>query len=143
MISGSNIVSIIKDRQCAMRRELDRRGIALKAVSFDSGIPYSTLLSYFPEEGGKEPAQLPASAQYLLCGVIPDDVLSLLLPSDRKIVRVPEDIDHDEMASAMRQYLAAKDATHHPESPAKRDIADCEDQHLRGLLTVVAGGIAA
>ena len=39
---------IIRERQLAIRRELDRRGIALKVVSYDSKIPYPTLLTYFP-----------------------------------------------------------------------------------------------
>ena len=37
-------VTIIRERQCVIRRELDRRGIALKAVALDSDIPYPTLL---------------------------------------------------------------------------------------------------
>ena len=39
---------IVRTRQSAIRRELDRRGIALKVISFDSGISYSTLLTYLP-----------------------------------------------------------------------------------------------
>jgi hypothetical protein len=52
----ADAVKIVRQRQLAIRREMDRRGIALKQVEFDSGIPYATLLSYFPLEGSREPA---------------------------------------------------------------------------------------
>ncbi len=51
--------SIVKQRQLAIRRELDRRQIALKVVSLDSGIAYSTLASYFPAASDANPAQMP------------------------------------------------------------------------------------
>ena len=41
---------IVRERQLVIRRELDRRGIAMKIVAMDSAIPYSSLLSYFPVE---------------------------------------------------------------------------------------------
>lgn len=138
MRTDNDIVNVLKARQSAMRREMDRRGIAMKAVSFDSGIPYSTLLSYFPEEGGsREPALMPVSAQYLLCGAIPEDILSQLLPEGRRIVRVPEIIDHDEIAEALHDYLHEKERAHHPDSPAGREIAPCEDNILRGKFAKV------
>lgn len=136
---------ILKQRQCAMRREMDRRGIALKAVSFDSGIPYSTLLSYFPQEGANDPAIMSVAAQYALADrdALPADILSLLLPANKLIVTVTDNIDHDEASKAMRDYIDTKEAAHHPASPAGRDIADCEDATLRGKFAVVAGGLAA
>lgn len=132
MQPGNNIVRILKDRQCSMRREMDRRGIAMKAVSFDSGIPYTTLLSYFPEPGARDPALMPVSAQYALCGAIPADILSLLLPTGHVIVKAPEQIDHDEVSELVRGYLDTKEKAHHPDNPAGRDIAPCEDATLRG-----------
>jgi len=123
---------IVRQRQSAIRRELDRRGIALKAVSFDSGLSYSTLLSYLPQEGGDKPAMMPMSAVYALAEskAIPDDLLSLLLPAGVMLVRAPEEIDHDELEAACRDYLAAKGKAHRPESPAGREISDCEDADL-------------
>lgn len=129
--------TIIRQRQLAIRRELDRRGIALKQVQFDSGIPYATLLSYFPAEGSREPAVLPTSAFYVLTAAIPTDLLSLLVPDGFAVVQVPEGVDHDEIAPAMRDYLRAKDDAHHPDSPGGREISDCEDIALRARLTVV------
>lgn len=129
MLDGS---TIIRQRQLGMRREMDRRGISLKQVSFDSGVPYATLLSYFPAEGSRDPAVMPASAIYCLTGVLPSDILSLLLPAGHLIVQAPEGIDYDEVEEAARDFLAAKGRAHHPESPAKREISDCEGDELRG-----------
>lgn len=130
-------VAIIRSRQTAIRREIDRRGIALKAVAFDSGIPYETLLTYFPIEGGREPAQIAGSAIYALCEgkSLPLDLLSLLLPEGFQIVRAPEAIDHDEIETIAREYLAQKGKAHHPLSPAGREISDCEDVTLRRCAT--------
>lgn len=127
----SDVDTIVRGRQLAMRREIDRRGIALKAVSYDSGIPMPTLLSYFPG-GEREPSVLPATALFkLLAGdALPHDVLSLILPDGEQIVRAPEEIDHDEMERVARDYLAAKGAAHHPDSPDGREISDCEDRDL-------------
>jgi hypothetical protein len=136
---------IVKQRQCAMRREMDRRGIALKAVSFDSGIPYSTLLSYFPQEGGQDPAMMSVAAQYALAenDALPADILSLLLPAGKLIVRVAENVDHDEADRACRDFSAAKAAAHHPESEAGREIGPNEDKALRAKLTLIQGSAAA
>lgn len=136
---------ILKQRQCAMRREMDRRGIALKAVSFDSGLPYSTLLSYFPQEGGREPAIMSVEAQYALAekDALPADILSLLLPSGKLIVTVAENVDHDEADRACREFSAAKAAAHHPDSEAGRDIGPNEDKALRAKFTVIQGSAAA
>ena len=119
---------IVRQRQSAIRRELDRRGVALKAVSMDSGIIYSTLLTYLPQDGGDKPAMMPMSAVYALAEskAIPDDLLSLLLPAGCMIVRAPEEMDHDQVETACRDFLADKGKAHHPDSPAGREISECE-----------------
>lgn len=134
--------TIIRERQLAIRREMDRRGISLKQVSFDSGIPYPTLQSYFPAEGSRDPAVMPTSGLFCLVGALPDDLLSLFLPDGRVIVSVPEGVDHDRVAPALRDYLRAKDEAHHPDSEAGRDIGPGEDKALRTCLSIV-GSVAA
>jgi hypothetical protein len=130
--------TIIRERQLVIRRELDRRGVALKAVSFDSGIPYATLLSYFPApDGERDPAVMPVSALYCLVGAIPDDLLSLLLPAGRVIVQVPDNVDHDALCEAMQAYLAEKAKAHRPESECGPAIGPGEDNVLRGKFTRV------
>lgn len=125
-------VAIIRTRQTAIRREIDRRDIALKAVSFDSDIPYETLLTYFPLEGSREPAQIPGGAIYALCTgkALPLDLLSLLLPEGFQIVRAPEGLDHDAVEDACRDFLATKGKAHHPDSPAGRELSACEQAAL-------------
>jgi hypothetical protein len=127
--------TIMRERQNAVRRELDRRQCALKVISLDSGIPYSTLLSYFPApEGGKEPAELPSGALYRLCGHLPCDLLNLLMPEGFAIVRVPTGVDYDSVSSLCREFIDIKDKAHHPESEAGRDLGPTEQGTLTGCV---------
>ena len=142
MHDESRIVGIIRERQLAMRREMDRRGIAMKVVSQDSGIPYATLLTYFPADPLKQPTQIPGSAIYALTGNLAPDILSLLLPSGHVIVKAPEEINHDEIAEAMHDFLTTKERAHHPESEAGREIGPGEHQSLREKFTVIQGKAA-
>lgn len=132
----ANNNTIVRDRQLTIRRELDRRGISLKAIAYDAGIPYPTLLSYFPCDD-REPHTISGASFYSLCGVLPGDLLSLPLPDGFQVVRAPEDVDHDQLADAMADYLAAKQHAHHPDSPDGREIAECEDAELCTRLAVV------
>lgn len=129
-----NASSIMRERQRAIRRELDRRGITLKAIAFDSGISYATLCSYFPgNERGyveKQPAELPTGALYNLFGHIPDDLLNLLMADGWAVVRVPAGVDYDDVSQACRDFIDTKDRAHHPESEAGRDIGPTEQQTL-------------
>lgn len=137
MHDGSTIVGVVRARQGAIRRELDRRQIAMKVVAQDSGLLYETLLTYFPADKNKVPAQIPGSAIFALAGHIPNDLMSLLLPDGFQVVRAPEDINHDEIADVMADYLATKQHAHHPLSPAGREISGCEDNVLDGKFTQV------
>lgn len=102
-------------------------GLTLKAISMDAGVDYDSLCNY-----AKGETQMPVGVLYALVGVVPSELLSLLLPSGHVIVQIPENIDHDEIAEAMHDFLREKERAHHPESPAGREIADCEDNVLRG-----------
>lgn len=104
------------------------RTMSLKAIGLDAGIPYSTLRSYAGHNG--ETAEMPASAVYKLCGVVPNELLSLLLPEGKQVVSIPDGIDHDAISDLCQDYLRAKEAAHHPSSPAGREIAACEDGAL-------------
>jgi hypothetical protein len=132
--------TIVRERQKAIRREMNRRGIAIKAVQFDGGWDSpSTVLSYFPADAEKQPQTMSVAALYRLLetGALPPDLLSLMLPAGFALVRVPEGVDHDEMAEAMQDWLAAKHAAHHPASEAGRDIGPGEDDSLRKKLVLV------
>lgn len=127
-------VTIVRERQLVIRREMDRRGISLKAVSLDSGVPYDTVKSYFPGERDREPATIPASVLFLLCSrnALSLDLLSLLLPDGFQIIRAPEDLDHAALGKWAADYLAAKNAAHHPDSECAEAIGPGERARLDG-----------
>lgn len=135
--------TIMKERQRTIRQQLDERNITLKTVSFDSGIPYSTLCSYFPgNERGKvekTPAEMPAGAIASLCGVLPGDLLNAILPDGYSIIRTPEGIDFDDLAEGCRTFLARKDKAHRPDSPDGREISACEAQELTATVVPIRG----
>jgi hypothetical protein len=134
-------VTIMRSIQRTIREQLDERGISLKVVAADSRIPYATLCSYFPgnERGTveKQPAQLPASAIYGLCGALPDDLLNLLLPEGFAIVRVPSGLDYDEISAGCREFIDAKERAHHPDSEDGREIGPGEGKVLLGVFARV------
>lgn len=125
------ITAALKRRQITMFQQAADRGITAKVIHYDTGgendgIGLSTLGQW---SRGESAMGLPMLIRMI--GIIPDDLLSLLLPDGRLIVRTPDDIDHDEVEQAARDFLAAKAAAHRQDSPAGRDIADCEDTTLR------------
>lgn len=129
MPANPKIIEQMRDRQARMFRiALDpaRYGLTLKMIEVDSGIDYDSLRNY---AAGK--TTMPITAVDCLIDVLPDELLTLLFSNGRVLVRAPEDIDHDEIAPAMRDYLTAKDAAHHPESEAGREIGPTEDKVLR------------
>lgn len=128
MAHERDISAIMRATQERIFRIAQSQGLTLKAISLDSNIPYSTLRTYAGNNGPT--AEMPVSVLYKLIGVIPDELLSLLLPGERAIVQIPEGIDHDEYEQAARDYLAEKGRAHHPDSPAGREISKCEQALL-------------
>ncbi len=132
MPSNPKIVEQMRDRQRRMFRiamDPARYGLTLKVIEADSGLDYDSLRNY---AAGK--TTMPATAIDSLTDVIPDELLSLLLPDGRVIFKIPGGIDHDDFAEWCQTYLLEKQKAHHPDSPAGRDIADCEDEALRGVV---------
>lgn len=122
---------IVRDRQLAIRREMDRRGIAIKAVQFDGGWDSpSTVLSYFPADAAKEPAIMSVASLYRLFDALPLDLLSMLLPDGFQIVRVPEEIDHEELCEHMHEWLREKAAAHRLDSECGPAIGPNEHKRL-------------
>lgn len=114
-----------KRAQQDMFREADRRGITVKAIHFDTGISQDTIRSWVRGE-----AVMSIAGLFGLVGVIPDDLLSMLLPERHAIVRLPDGIDHDDFEDRCRDFLGTKGHAHHPDSPAGREISDCEKDVL-------------
>jgi hypothetical protein len=137
----SAVNEIIRQRQLAIRRELDRRQIPLKVIAFDSGIPYPTLLTYFP--GGERPAaEMPTSAAFALCGIIPDDLMNLLCPQGYALVPVPVDANYDDVNQHCMEFIAEKAKAHHPESEAGVEIGPNEQAHLACKVIRLRGRVA-
>lgn len=123
---------ILLQRQHDVRSEINRRGFALKVVASKAGIPYNTFCSYFPADENARPTQIPGGAIFgLIAGrALPLDIISLLLPEDVQIVRASEELDPDWIEELCREYLATKAQAHHRDSPAGREISDCERRTL-------------
>jgi hypothetical protein len=130
MALNRDIAAVIRETQELVFRVCKGNGLTLKAISLDSGIPYSTLRTYAGNNGTT--AIMGIDTMYQLVGVVPDELLSLLLPEGRAIVQVPSEIDHDEFEKMCRDYLAAKGSAHQVASPGGREISDCERDLLDG-----------
>lgn len=141
MASDCTILHRMKATQERIFRIACRDGLSLKAISLDSGIPYSTLRSYAGHNG--DTAEMSVSAVYKLIGVIPDELLSLLLPEGRAIVRAPEAVDHDALCEAVEDYLQAKMAAHRADSPAGPAICPEKEKPELDAKVVTIGALAA
>lgn len=132
---------IARNRQLTIRREMDRRGISLKAVAIDSGISYPTVVSWFPGNAAQQPAGAPATALYKFClgDALPLDLLSLFLPDGFAIVKVPEGLDHDRLAEGVAEYLALKNKFHGPNTEAGTAIGPNEDSALTDKIVQIVG----
>lgn len=140
----SSEAETVRQLQGTIRRQLDARGLALKAIAFDSGIGYSTLLTYFPDPASNQkPSAIPTAAVRRLVGIVPADLLSLLLPDGWQIVRAPEAIDHDALCELAMEYVAKKAAAHHPESEMGREIGPNEERDLTGTVVQLRASAAA
>lgn len=127
--------SQILDRQQRMFRiALDptRYGLTLKMIAADSGLGLDSVRNYAAGE-----TMMPLFALDALVGVLPDELLSLLLPAGRAIVQVPEEVNHDEAAAGMLAYLAEKASSHRHDSEAGPAIGPGEHARLCKRLTVV------
>lgn len=125
MPSNAKIVEQMRDRQARMFRiaqDPQRYGLTLKMIQIDSGLGYDSLRNYASGE-----TIMPITAVDALVDVIPDELLSLLLPAGHLIVRVVEGINHDELESVAREFVSTKAATHHPDSECGREIGPNEN----------------
>ena len=126
----------ISERQKATQERIFRlaardHGLTLKAISLDSGIGYTTIQSY--ANGG---SVMSIASLFALVGVIPDELLSLLLPDGRVIACVPGNIDHDEIANWSETYSAKKLAAHRKDSECEEalgpnELADLNETVVR------------
>jgi hypothetical protein len=135
MTANNRIIEQMRDRQARMFRiamDPQRYGLTLKMIEADSGIDYDSLRNY---ASGK--TTMPITAVDCLIDVLPDELLTLLFSNGRVLVKAPEEIDHHQIAPALRDYLRAKDDAHHPDSEAGEAIGPGEHKALCGKLALV------
>jgi hypothetical protein len=113
-------------------------GLTLKAISLDSGLGYTTVQSY-----AKGEAVMSIASLFRLVGVIPNELLSLLLPEGQMIVSVPANIDLDDIAAWAEKFSAAKLAAHRADSECAEQIGPNERSELTGIVVAFPGSAAA
>lgn len=129
-------IAQMRDRQARVFRiatDPVRYGLTLKLIAADADLDYDSVRNY---AAGK--TTMPVTALFALVGVVPDELLSHLLPEGRSIVRVPDELDHDQVCEAMQEYLHEKHKAHHPDSECGPAIGPTECKVLRGKFAQVA-----
>lgn len=132
MSHDDNIGVRQKRVQQTIFREAVNRGSTLKVIALDSGLGYTTVQSYSRGE-----ALMSIASLFKLVGVIPDDLLSMLLPEGRQIVELPDDLDHDALCDLAADYVKTKADAHRADSPDGVDIAPCEKRTLDAQVTAL------
>lgn len=134
MAHADRILHVTLETQRRIGRLAARdHGLSLKAISIDSGIPISTIRSYFGQ-GDVKLSELPISAFVKLCGVIPDELLSqLLAPADRHLEADDEDEDaeFDDLADHGDNLARLVRQARHPASPGGTEIIAIEEEQIK------------
>ena len=109
--------------------------MSFKTVAEDSGIPYSTLCTYFSQEDHIRLAELPLSNYVRLVGVLPDQWLSRLLdPADRHLAHNgDEDNEFDDLADKADEVAREVRRARHPRSPGGTEIIAKEEAKIKHL----------
>src|SRR5205085_8738052 len=128
------ITERLKDEQRRVFRiacDPDRYRMTKKAIAADSGISYDSICDY-----ANGVTEMPVSVLIALIGIVPNELLSLLLPEGQSIVRVPDGIDLDAIAAWAEDFTAKKLAAHRADSECQEQIGPNERADLH--TTVVA-----
>jgi hypothetical protein len=132
------ITAALLRQQQTVFRLAGTQGVTHKLIHHETGLSLSVIGQYARGETAVSGPSL-----IKLFGVIPDSLLSLLLPDGRAIVRVPTDVDFDDVEAACRDFLATKGASHHPDSPDQRDVSSCEEEALGVKVVQLRGTVRA
>lgn len=108
-----------------------------KDIAEDAGISVNSISAYARGE-----TVMGLDKFYKLCGIIPNELLSVMLPAGFELVHIPENLDHDEVMRAIAEYSMAKMDAHRADSPDGEQISDCEDVALRRKFAAIRGGAA-
>lgn len=63
-----------------------------------------------------------------LVGVIPDELLSLLLPTDVRVLHISDEVDHDALYEKARDYQDEWAKARRSDSPAGPDICPIHEE---------------
>lgn len=131
------IVDRVREEQKRMfRLALDpmRYGLTLKAIHLDTGICYQSLRNY-----ASGVTTMPITAIHALCGVIPNELLSLLLPAGFGVVEQSDDIDFADMAAKCVDLLTTYTAARAENSECGPAIGPNEKEALSGKVADIRG----
>jgi hypothetical protein len=129
MADKSGIAERLLVQQKAMFRLAAVKGFTQELIHIETELPTTSLSEWAT---GKTKISMVGTLAIAEIPDFPLDLLSLLLPSGLAVVKVPEGINHDEIADAMVEYLAEKQRAHHPESECGPAIGPNECQKLSG-----------
>lgn len=124
------IAAAFKRAQISVFEQAAERGITAKVIHYDTGGPGVGLSLSILGQYARGESAMGGPTLVRLIGIVPDDLLSMLLPDGHQIIKVPEGIDLDGLADSFAEFLATKNAFHHPESEAGRDLGPTEHATL-------------
>lgn len=140
---NDRITALVLDVQEDIFRLAQRdHGLCLKAISDKSNVPYNSIRSY--AGSGCATVAMPVPVLLKLVDVIPDELLSRLTQLVmRCMVKLPAEMDFDDVSDACRAFIAAKDRFHHPESEAGRELGPTETAELGCQIVQLRGRVNA
>ena len=138
MCANDRISNRIKSKQSTAFR-LAERDYAQKHkdIAEDAGISVNSVGAYARGE-----TVMGLAAFHKLCGVVPNELLSLMLPAGFQVVHTPENLDHDEVMRAIAEYSMLKMDAHRKDSVDGEKISECEDAALRSKIASITGKAA-
>jgi hypothetical protein len=136
MSSNDSILArTLKTQQRIYRLAKHNHGLTMEIIAEESGIPCSTVKSYFSQAKNIRLAELPISNFVKLIGVIPDELLSQLLePADRHLAHdADEDSDLDDIGDKADEVAREVRRARHPRSPGGTEIIAIEEERIKRL----------
>lgn len=124
MALNPKIIDRVKEEQKRVFRiALDpmRYGLTLKAIAIDSNLGYDALRTWARGE-----SVMPITALYALCDVLPDELLSLLLPAQFFITRKSDGVNLADLAGRALDYVGTYTAARSPDSEAGVELGPNE-----------------
>jgi hypothetical protein len=129
-----------KARQGELFRLAERDyGLTISALAVETGIPEKTLASYNHSNIFAR-AKMPLWVFVRLCGVIPDDVTSIMVePAGKCIKSTGTEPDLDELATEAGDYAHEYSKARHPASPGGTAIVHSEAATLHDIRRRIVG----